>query len=741
MKREVCMVGDVRAHMPVRSKEEMDMTKRKLALAVTLATVGSMWMGAASAAEKAAEMDSYELAPVEVEGERPAPAKEEQETLPGGFVRAKPAVGLLGEQSVMDVPLAVTEVSRKTLDTFATPTNGVNGALSLNPAVRVQTGHLYQDISIRGFRINGHASYTNGVPGMFGQMNLPFYWVDRVSVIAGPNIGVSGAAINEAAAGTINYISKRAERDAVEAKISYLGGKSVEEAVDVSNRFGRDDRYGVRVTATNQNGETAVKHEKMDRQTLFVNLDQRTAKSTTNFLMGYVHTKQNAGPSRIAFDFGPGKVTHLPRAPKLSRSYKPAWSYNAYDNVIMTLNHEQKLSAHLCAFFNAGYHHEDWYGYIDGSPKVINDAGDFTISEEHYPLAFSRYYLNVGLKGSFRTGDLTHDYMLSADQNWARSYGGTYRPFTWSGTGNIYRDNSWAAPALPETEAPYQRKTRLRGWHVVDTIKTSDERTQVTLGLHGHNVHIVQASGVRTDTSAISPMVAVSYRATPAVTAYAAHTESFGLGQTVATGRGYANQGDMLDPAKTKQNEIGVKVRAGNFLHTLSYFEIRQANAIDVMKAGHKYLQYDGEQKNKGVEWGFTGTLMDKWDLIGGITYLDARQSRTKNGINDGKRVDGMPYWSSTLGIVYRPTTAWSLIGRVNYMGESVMSGGKIDVPSHLLFDLGATYRTTMGRTPVTLSAMLCNVTGKDYWNPRGDSTSLGLGEPRTFTFSANFEI
>ena len=43
------------------------MTKRKLALAVTLATVGSVWMGAASAAEKTEALDSYELAPVEVD--------------------------------------------------------------------------------------------------------------------------------------------------------------------------------------------------------------------------------------------------------------------------------------------------------------------------------------------------------------------------------------------------------------------------------------------------------------------------------------------------------------------------------------------------------------------------------------------------------------------------------------------------------------------------------------------------
>ena len=242
------------------------MTKRKLMCAIALATVGSVWMGAASAAEKTAEIDSYELAPVTVEGERPAAAAEEEETLPGGFVSSKPSVGLLGSQDVMDAPFTVTEFNQKTMKTFASPSDGVNGVLSLHPSVRVLTSHLYQDIAIRGFRITGHSEYVNGVPGLLGQMNLPHYWVDSVSVISGPNLGVSGTTLSEAVGGTVNYVSKKAERDAVEARLSYLGGHSVEEAVDVSNRFGKDDRYGVRITATNTHGETAIKHEELKRQ-------------------------------------------------------------------------------------------------------------------------------------------------------------------------------------------------------------------------------------------------------------------------------------------------------------------------------------------------------------------------------------------------------------------------------------------------------------------------------------------
>lgn len=26
----------------------------------------------------------------------------------------------------------------------------------------------------------------------------------------------------------------------------------------------------------------------------------------------------------------------------------------------------------MTAFMNAGYHREDWYGYLDGDPKILN---------------------------------------------------------------------------------------------------------------------------------------------------------------------------------------------------------------------------------------------------------------------------------------------------------------------------------------------------------------------------------
>lgn len=163
-------------------------------------------------------------------------------------------------------------------------------------------------------------------------------------------------------------------------------------------------------------------------------------------------------------------------------------------------------------------------------------------------------------------------------------------------------------------------------------------------------------------------------------------------------------------------------------------FEIEQANTVDKWENGKKYLRLDGEQKNKGFEWAISGNIDKKWDLIGGLMYLDAKD-------NKGDRVNGAARWSGSLGAVYHPDEDISFIGRVTYLGSSTINNGDLDVPAYAKFDLGMSYKTKLNNTPVTIDAMCYNIGGKDYWQARSGSSSLTLGAPRTFVLSATFDI
>ena len=85
--------------------------------------------------------------------------------------------------------------------------------LTLNPAVRDASSNLYNDVSIRGFNLNGHNMYLNGIQGMLDQQHAADIYIDKATVIAGPNLGIVGTPNRENLGGTILFTSKRRRRN------------------------------------------------------------------------------------------------------------------------------------------------------------------------------------------------------------------------------------------------------------------------------------------------------------------------------------------------------------------------------------------------------------------------------------------------------------------------------------------------------------------------------------------------
>lgn len=686
-------------------------------------------------------------------------------------------VGLMGNKDALDTPFTSMSVSRKSIDTFASPMNGVMDALALNPSVRPVGGGIANEVSIRGFKVSDHSLYVNGIPGLLDQQKLTDVYIENANVISGPNIGVAATTSNQAVSGTIDFQSKRAQaKPNTDLKLTYRGGSSFQQMVDVGKRFGDKQRWGVRIMADNIDGETAVKGEKLTQRDVFVNIDQKTTNSKTNILAGYNYNKQS-GMISYGVSFS-DKLSHLPDAVDGSRIYAPDWAMNEYDNWIVAFNHEQKLNEHATAFVNAGYHREDWYGYLDGSVNVVDDAGHYKYSADVYPLALTKKYVGLGLKGKFNIGASEHDYSLSVDRNWKTSYGGEWADafgpgksyyqigYDTSATDNektrnktyyavlnslsLKNPSSGTKPGINPYEGPCPKSQELtiNGWNVIDTISFADGKYQIVGGLHGQSLkkHSVKngVNGPEQKYSDVSPTWSLLYKPTQNLTAYFSHTENFFDGSQVSTaansnGVRYENAGQFLDPYKYKQDEFGVKYKGGNLLHTLSLFKIEKPNYGDVLKDGKLYYGEFGKQKNKGIEYSFAGSAGSKFDIVGGLTYVNTKQA-TQNVKTNGKWVNGVPQWSATAGVVFKPSENVHYMARARYMGHSYIQDEKFKVPSFFLFDVGADYTTKLNETPVTFKAMVYNLFDKKYWNPM-NSNSLAIGMPRTFTLSAEFRF
>ena len=718
------------------------MKKRQVALAaaICMALTSVGFVGNALAAEKNddADLTTFNLAEIVVHGQR---------YIAGEFVRATSNVGILGEQDAMKSPISVTTISEKAVGSFLSSTEGLSKTLSLVPSVVKTYDAAVDCVSIRGFADDGRGFVINGVPGMQAMTRQSSNYIESVDVIEGPATGINGSGMANRSGGTISINSKKALKDEDTRKvgIKYHSKGAHEEYIDFGTRIGKDKSYGVRINASNTNGERSIENWNLKQKNIYINLDQETTNSKTNFMFGYTDTDSEGRPYGLTVS-SKFVGNALPSAPDGKINTNPTWRRDKNTNLVMTLNHEQKINDHLKAFLNAGHFKQDWYYYTGFSKTLLNEAGDFSATSDNYSLLEKRDYAQIGLKGDFKTGDLKHEWVAGVDRMW-HYYGGAKDYKEESGwTGNIYHPNtgSFAPPTFAQSDAYYGTHARISGWSVMDSITTGNEKLNILVGLNGKSI---AKDSYRPDGSHnkqtgdyydVSPSFGINYTFNPRVAVYANHTEEFVEGGIV--GSKYQNQGTTLDPYKTKQNEIGVKFKTGDFFHKISYFDIKKANSVDVTKPGFTkpFLLADGEARHKGFEYTATGTLAEKWNLIGGFMHLNAKQKTTSAATN-GKRPNGVPEWSANLGVEYKANDDFSVLMRGNYVGSSFIRNEQYGVPSYFTLDAGVNYKTTLNSTPVTLRAMCYNVTDKKYWAPSGNT--LHFGGPRTFMLSAEFDI
>ncbi len=744
--------------------------KKALALAV-LCAVSSMGFMSYAYAEEPAEPDSTaQSVSTQAEGSlnkgteqtenRPIFALDtmvvegQRETLPGNFVSREGNLGRLGNRNIMDVPFTQTNFSEKTLEKFNDPSAALTNVLINTPSVKSSSYTLYNDFSIRGIGLTGYNLYVNGVPGLFTQSTLPTNFVERVEVVAGPAMGFNGTTIRESAGGLVNLYTKRAgDEDITRYTQSFSGESSFGEHIDFSRRFGKNKEWGLRINAENVSGkELSGVGEDLTNRDFYVNLDHFDENSKTNLFMGYSYS--NLEKSARWFQFG-SNVTNLPSAPNSKMNYAYDGQGATLDRWGVVLNHEQKINNDWTAFFNGGYSRYDLYNNKTGRASqpytVINNNGDFESVDRDGPLAITNYYGETGVKGQFNTGEVKHNLVLSIDKSWSTQWSGSGN-LVQKYAGNLYdgRTENFNPDVSSGVSLDKASNSQFWGVAAVDTLEFG--KAQLMLGIHNQHSRVYNySSNSEVDSSGTSPLYGITYKPVDNLSLYASHTESFSGGSAVTNSK-YINKGAILDPAKTKQNEIGVKYENAGLLTTLSAFEIKKAGTTDeyvgrINGSDMFRCTQDGENEYKGIELSVNGKVAPKWNIMGGFMYLDAKRNKTSDsnmdgiGDYDGYRVNGASRWNGVLALEYEANDDFSVLGRAVYNGSSTINNGDLDVPAYMSFDLGLNYKTKINNTPVTLSAMCYNVTGKDYWIPQSGTNYLALSNPRTFMLTAQFDL
>lgn len=657
----------------------------------------------------------------------------------GGQVAKASRMGVLGNVDLFDTPFSTQSFTEK----FARDQQArrVSDIISVDPSVRSVQAE-YGDTEtyiVRGFPLFVNQVGINGLYGMTDARRIASEFYERVDVLKGPASMLNGISPFGVVGGNINLVSKRAsDTPLTRLTGSYISNSQFGAHLDLARRFGENNAWGVRLNVLAREGDTPISRQKDRMYNGALALDYRGEKLNVSLDMSNQDRLTNSQSANIVYNQG----FALPQPPQNDKNFTNDWEFIKGSSTYRMARAEYEFSPKFTAYANYGESKgsEEYFYAASQIRRFINSAGDFTARVGGFKGSYEVATYELGLRGRFMLGSISNSYALSYSDFDRTSKGATVN-VTGEYIGNVYNSPNLPKPTVNYGAIPQNGDLQLSSVGLVNTLGFMEDKVLVTLGVRDQKLYSgIFSSGVKTrayDESKVTPTGALLLKLGK-TSLYANYSQ--GLAQGATAPNGTVNQGEFLSPSITKQYEAGVKYNAGTFGVTAAAFQITQPSAFT--NAANRFVE-DGEQRNRGLELSTFGQPLNGVRLLGGITLIDAEQTKTLNGVNNGKTAVGVPKVNIVLNgendIFAIP--GLTLTGRVTTFSDAQADNGNTQsIPGWTRLDAGARYATRVSGKAVTIRANVMNLTDKNYWNSvsRGFITS---GAPRTALISATIDL
>jgi iron complex outermembrane receptor protein len=664
------------------------------------------------------------------------------ETLAGGQVARGARLGMMGNKDVMDTPFSVTSYTAKTLADLQTVT--VADALERDPSVRStgQTGGIVDSFFIRGFPIGegnlGELAF-DGVYGVAPNYRVFTDYAERVEVLKGPGALMYGISPNSGVGGVINIVPKRPlDEDLTRFTGTYASDSQVGGHLDLSRRFGSENQFGVRFNGNLQGGDTAVDDQHRDLGIGAIALDYRGERLRLN--LDYISQKESWEGASRPFTIAPG--VDVPSAPNGRTNHSQDWGWSDTKEQSALLGGEYDLTDNVTVFAHAGGGKSDVKRLSDQVPRILNDAGDTSNIPGYYKFNVDRSTADVGMRGVFATGPITHTTTVMATRYQDELSRGIN-----NGTAilsNIYHPIDRPQQYINSPKVLRVSESELSGVALTDTMSMLDDRFQLTLGvrrqdIESRNYNAAGAVSSKYKDNATSPLVGVVVKPWEDVSLYYNYVEGLSKGD-IAPGTA-SNAGETFAPYESKQHEIGVKYEHGTFMTTLALFQIEKPSGE---VGADNVFSVQAEQRNRGVELSMFGEVAPGTRLMGGVTVLDGELTDSATKANRGNKPVGVPDVQANLWAEW--DTPWleglTLTGGAIYTdSQYVNQANTQELDAWTRFDAGARYATKIEGRPTTFRATVQNVFDREYWSGVASYGAFSPGYPRTLQLSATVDF
>lgn len=709
----------------------------------------------AQATTSATEPDGKTLSTVTVNASADASAQGLSPAYPGGQVARGGRAGILGTKDAMDTPFSITSYTNELIqDRHA---RSVGDVLQNDPTVRVARGfgNFQEAFFIRGFILDSDDTAYNGLYSLLPRQYIATELFERVEVLRGASAFLNGASPNGGGlGGSINLLPKRAPNEPLNrVTFGVASGGQTQVAADIARRFGPDGNTGIRVNAAARNGGTAVDHEDVQLGLLAVGLDWRSRDVRLSGDIGWQDHKLKNTRTNVTLG---SAVTTVPGVPDNQTNFAQPWSYSNERDVFGTLRGEWDLSPSTTAWAAAGARRGEEANSLANLTVTNAASGAATTYRFDNTRKDSVNTGELGLRGKLQTGSVGHEWVAVAshyDFEKKNAYAMDWRN---THATNLYNPIATNLPGFSantlfggDLANPLRTgSTRLSSFALGDTMAFMDNRLLFTVGLRHQKMEIANydyGTGLQTDRydqSRTSPLLAAVYKVDKGLSVYANYVEGLSQGQTAPSTA--TNRGEMLAPYVSKQKEVGIKFDAGRVGGSVALFSTTKPRAF--LNAANLFST-SGKDRHQGIELAVQGEATKGLRLLGGLTWLDAKQQTTGAAATDGQRVIGVPKLQANLGAEWDVPGVPGLAvdGRWVHTGASYANAtNTLRVPGWNRLDVGARYMTEVQGKLVTLRARIDNLTNRNYWASVGGYPGSGylvVGAPRTLSLSVSVDF
>lgn len=672
-------------------------------------------------------------------------AQAQQQNYADGKLAKEAKLGALGNKSVIDTPFSVTTYTAKTISDNQAAT--VSEVLKNDPSIRETTnsGHLNENIQIRGFSVGFEDYNINGLYGMAPTGRIPTDIIDSVTVLKGPNALVAGMAPAGSVGGVVMAQTKRANQDQTRVSASYEDDGYYKSGFDVARRLGNNKEFGVRVGGSYGQGEHIIDGMDDTNSTGVVALDYTTDKLKLNFDAYAVRDKRdNGSPVMVSM----GTIKQVIAAPSGDSNFFPN-IHGEQSSQYLGVSGEYKFSPDLKVFGGAGYTEKEYSGHIFGTRMIVKNATTGAASSQYYRVGYQEHAVaaNLGLEGKFDTGAIQHTLGLRADyltRNYWQHSAATSNAFDT----NLYNpivDASEQMPTSYPTIVPYA-DNRYVSYTLTDQMSMLDDKLQVILGARYQDIDTKNLyKKTKYSSDKLSPSLGLVVKPFGEdLSFYASYVEGLSEGVTVSdiTYPTATNKGETFAPYQTKQYELGTKYQVGSWLNTLALYQIEKPEVYQdtVTKA----VKDDAETRSRGIELSTAGQLTEDLSLTANLAYIDAEYVKSGTASQVGNTVIGTPDFTAGLGMDYKipVVDGLSVNARASYVSEQYLNtDNSLELPDYTILDLGAKYATKIGGVNTTFRANVNNLTDEKYWSGVFGSNYAILGAGRTYKLGVTFDF